>query len=190
MASLFEIQSDDKSPHSITAGDLRVVFPWRGDRYGHRVERLVEGAWRIVLESVEGSAGEDWPFSPVLQSLHIEQRPAGAVALLVGKAGVSHWSASVEPFDSSMGLRFDIACRTGQAPRHLGSSYCCATNSAARLIEIATKADSSAFQDHPDQDHPDGAPTMWRIAPTEMPRELPATVRWRYSISPAMGSAL
>src|SRR5512145_957858 len=99
---------------AIECGDLRVVFRWRGDRYGHTVKRRIDGVWRPLLESIEGTADDDWPLSPALQSLHIERRPNGPVALLVGQAGSSHWSASVEADQNCSALIFDLACRITQ----------------------------------------------------------------------------
>ena len=83
---------------AIECGDLRVVFRWRGDRYGHTIERRIDGQWTPLLESVEGLADirDDWPPSPVLQNLHFEaadKRPGSAVGWsrrfesLVGERG-------------------------------------------------------------------------------------------------------
>jgi hypothetical protein len=186
-AESIEKESGDESPHSrgadrtIESGDLRLMFLWRGDRFGHRIEGQIDGAWQVLLESIEGSPADDWPVSPALQSLHVEHRPEGPVALLVGKAGASHWSASVEPLEAPSGFRFDIACRTGQPPRNLGSTYRFPSSAAAQLLMIAPEGDASASREAP-------APvcTAWRIAPIEIPPELPVTVRWRYTISPAV----
>jgi hypothetical protein len=91
---------------------LRVRFAFVADRYAHEVH-LADGAdWRPLLRSVEGSPLETWPASPALQSLHIENRADGRqVALLVGMAGNSHWSASIELDPAAACARFDIACR-------------------------------------------------------------------------------
>ena len=47
---------------TIESGELRVVFAWRGDRYGHAIQRRMDGDWRTVLESVEGCPDDDWPW--------------------------------------------------------------------------------------------------------------------------------
>lgn len=120
----------------LEAAGVRVVFFRQGDRYAHRVEVFDAsgGDWRAVLETVEGMADEVWPASPPLQHLHVEKRAEGPVALLVGMAGRTHWSAAVEVAtdgSSRRVVRFDIAARvTGESrggasvssPR-LGSTY-------------------------------------------------------------------
>jgi hypothetical protein len=115
---------------------LRVEFVRRGDRLGH-VICAVSATGEVVplLESIEGSAADDWPKSPPLQSLSLETLPDGRkVALLVGMAGGSHWSASVEPALDSAELIFDIACRHAKQPRWLGSQYQQLPDRARRVV--------------------------------------------------------
>ena len=77
-----------------------------------------------VSESIEGTPVDDWPPSPALQSLSFHMLPDGRqAALLVGMAGSSHWSASIEPCADEPRLRFDIACRHSRRPERLGSQY-------------------------------------------------------------------
>jgi hypothetical protein len=100
----------------IEADGVRVVFFRAGDRYAHRVEAFdaVRGEWVAVWESLEGAADDVWPASPPLQQLHVEERPEGRVALLVGMAGRTHWSAAVEAARGESGgksIRFDVAAR-------------------------------------------------------------------------------
>jgi hypothetical protein len=102
---------------------LRVVFHQRSDRIGHRLEVFLNHEWVGVLESMEGSGDDDWPKSPALQTVHVEVRPAGNVALLVGMAGKSHWSASVAADETSGRVAFDVACRVAREPMWLGSCY-------------------------------------------------------------------
>jgi hypothetical protein len=122
----------------IEADGIRVVFFRAGDRYAHRVEvwDARQGAWCSEWESVEGTPDEGWPASPPLQQLHVEQRPEGKVALLIGMAGRTHWSAAVEvvrvggvPSGPRI-IRFDVAARVSQGNRgtdgigrHLTSTY-------------------------------------------------------------------
>ena len=106
---------------------LRIAFAPCGDRMVHSialVERIGD-ADRItpLCSSVEGTANETWPASSPLQSLSIEQRATGDVALLVGMAGRSHWSASFETFAGLSKLRIEHACRVGGEPTWLGSGY-------------------------------------------------------------------
>jgi hypothetical protein len=104
---------------------LRVDFHWRNDRYGHVVSLVgTTGEVEPLLASIEGLAEENWPPSPPLQSLSVETLPNGRpVALLVGMAGGTHWSASIEPLSGTAELLFDIACRHSSAPQRLGSQY-------------------------------------------------------------------
>jgi len=112
---------------SLPVGEISLVveFLLRNDRY-QRTVSVIDGLGqnRRLLESIEGESGDDWPESPPLQSLHVEDRPDGRqVALLVGMAGRSHWSASIEPAIDRAELVFDIACRHSAMPAWLGSQY-------------------------------------------------------------------
>jgi hypothetical protein len=160
----------------IESGQLRVVFQWCGDRYSHTVERLVEGIWTPCLMSVEGTAEDDWPPSPPLQTLHIEQREiVGSVALLVGRAGTSHWSASVEPFpEGGGGFSFDVACRIQENPAWLGSRYRLLTASAACGVAISPDPSLARLETEPGGDR--------AVRPIEAASSLPGTVRWRYQL--------
>ena len=108
---------------------LRIEFQRDADRCRHDI--LLDlptpsGQRRIVplLASREGSSNDSWPASPALQNLSVEElAPNKPVALLVGMAGRSHWSASVEVDPARAALVFDIACRVSQPPRWLGTTY-------------------------------------------------------------------
>src|SRR5215213_8525183 len=104
---------------------LRVEFVWRGDRFGHLISMVAPtGQTMPLLESIEGTPADEWPASPPFQSLTIEDRPDGrTVALLVGMAGGSHWSASAEPVSGRAEIAFDVACRHKTKPNRLGSRY-------------------------------------------------------------------
>jgi hypothetical protein len=159
---------------AIERGDLRVVFRWRGDRYGHTIERLIDGNWWPLLESIEGTADDDWPPSPVLQSLHIERRPSGPVALLVGQAGSSHWSASVEADWDRSELVFDVACRVTRCDSQVGSTYRALQPDTDSLIALVARLNDSIVSAKGDSD--------WTIGPGRI-AEAPATIQWRYSIA-------
>jgi hypothetical protein len=114
----------------LTGGTLlRVDFDRAGDRWRHRVALVLPEGSSVVspvllLESQEGSSDEDWPASPPLQAISIEERPRKLPsALLLGMAGSSHWSAAIEQHPAEKKLRFDIACRTTERPANLGSRY-------------------------------------------------------------------
>jgi hypothetical protein len=117
---------------------LRVEFERRGDRFGHVILLVMPGEEAVpLLESVEGGPSEDWPPSPPLQSLSIETLPDGRrAALLVGMAGKSHWSASIEAATpGEAALVFDVACRAGSIGGQPLSTY--RTKDGARLRRVA-----------------------------------------------------
>lgn len=122
------MHSSDTQERILEAGDLRVRFYWHADRYAHEVAVREGDQWRPLAVSAEGSPEEDWPASPPFQSLHIEDREDGrTLALLVGMAGKSHWSASIE-IDNQAGqpscVSFDVACRVRTCDvGRLGSTY-------------------------------------------------------------------
>ena len=108
---------------TLVAGFLHVR-----DRIWHSLvvenDRPGPGGLIALLFSNEGAGGEAWPGSAPLQSVSFEEQPGGRrVALLVGMAGRSHWSASIEESPSDGSLIFDYACRASQRPEFLGSTY-------------------------------------------------------------------
>jgi hypothetical protein len=108
---------------------LRVVLEQAADRVGHRIEVLVprvadSPSILAELRSLEGTSHELWPPSPPLQSCSLQEiRPGQIAAFLVGMAGKSHWSASIEAVPSQGVVVFDVACRVPQMPDWLGSTY-------------------------------------------------------------------
>jgi hypothetical protein len=137
-------------------------------------EGVVPGEITSLLESIEGSGTDDWPPSPPLQSLHIESLPNGRrAALLVGMAGRSHWSASIETVKESAEILFDLACRHAATPKQIGSRYR-ALPSAKGRIEIL-----------PEESH---LTCDAKIAGDEItiepawPNISSATTRWKYRV--------
>lgn len=110
---------------------LRVDFIKLADRYGHELSAVIrEGSAENVVPlcaSVEGAGDDPWPPSPPLQSLSIEKPGGRSTAFLLGMAGTSHWSASIEFADEPRPYCclpiFDIACRASSPPRLLRSTY-------------------------------------------------------------------
>ena len=103
---------------------LRVAFVWQADRYAHQVQYLVDGRAAPLLISVEGTVQQRWPPSPPFQQLSVEDRVDGSrVALLVGMAGKSHWSASIQATSDAPRIKFDVACLAREFPQRVGSSY-------------------------------------------------------------------
>ena len=158
---------------------LRVVFQFFDDRFHHSVGILTNGVFHTLLESLEGSANESWPSSPAFQ----EVSQQGTTALLVGMAGTSHFSASVEPRMDS--IRFDLACRLKEPPTVLGSTY--------RLLQPAAPNSTSDNEDSSGQhslniplqathDSPSNSSHNVHIRPPHLSKELPQTARWSYEV--------
>lgn len=103
--------------------ELEVHFEQLADRWQQSISLVVENNLLPLLQSVEGTTAERWPLHPPLQSLHFEtQAGEKQVALLVGQAGRSHWSASIATGEAGC-LEFDHACRIAEAPTFLGASF-------------------------------------------------------------------
>ncbi|PQO42062.1 hypothetical protein [Blastopirellula marina] len=103
---------------------LFVSFVKQNDRFAHVIALIQGEDCTPLFASIEGSRDDqDWPESPPLQELHIEERGDRAVALLVGKAGHSHWSTAVEPTAEPGRLRFSVACRMQDYPVRICSRY-------------------------------------------------------------------
>ena len=108
---------------------LQVEFLRPSDRWQHVISLAKPVPDRPLtfvplFVSLEGAAQDAWPASPVLQNLHFEQLSDNRrAALLVGMAGRSHWSASIEAAGEGCAVLFDIACRVSQTAEFLGSTY-------------------------------------------------------------------
>lgn len=189
----------------LTCGRLHVRFFYRGDRYAHVISLIdapgVEDSQLDVsqigrdcitplLESMEGGPDEEWPSSPPLQSLHTQQcGHDGRVALLVGMAGRSHWSAAVTLDDSPRGARvsFDMACRVHALPPLLGSRYRLAENvncdpQHGKLISPAGVCRLEIDDTDRLQVMGSGDANWIDIRPGGLKESLPATLRWKYAI--------
>jgi hypothetical protein len=170
---------------------LRVVFVWQSDRFVHRIE-FVDGrqSW-CWFNSLEGDSEEPWPSSPPLQQLSLEEpSPGNPVALLLGMAGGSHWSVSVECDSASTGLIFDVACRAQQCPQQLGSWYHAAVplaHGSSDLARFALKHATVEWRCQPltDQSCVVLAQELGRVGVVDRDlatTRLPSTFRWRYHI--------
>ena len=137
------------------------------------------GGWREAWQSAEGDAKEPWPASPALQSLHVSTLPDGREAiLLVGMAGTSHWSASIETGTPGE-LIFDIACRMSKLPdetSRLGSAYkiCPPDGDPLLHFECLPGVKDTEIQT---------TPNSRVIRPVCLPSRLPGTARWQYRIT-------
>jgi hypothetical protein len=174
---------------TLTAGNhLQLRFFRRADRWQHVVEfrQSAELLWQLSSDALAADAAEpafdeNWPSSPPFQNLELHTEPGGRMfALLVGMAGASHWSASVEADPQRERFVFDVACRVKTEPAWLGSSYIVEeplTGAPMPLVEIID-ADPTAAVITSD-------PTTGRITVrvANLPGPLPRTFRWKYAIS-------
>ena len=109
---------------SLDGRAMRVRFVPTGDRLRHLVEVLDGDRICTLIESIEGDSEERWPASPPLQDGDIASRDDWTrMVLLVGMAGSSHWSMSVELTPAGDQLTFDVACRHAEQPAQLLNSY-------------------------------------------------------------------
>ena len=152
---------------------LRIEFAWHGDRFGHSVS-MGQPAERL-LESIEGSSGEIWPASPPFQSLRAETLADGRrVGLLVGMAGQSYWSASVEPVSGEAAILFDVACRTTGDIAGLGSRYRAVSGGRSELIRAVPQPIDGEL---PLVEADAGGSIIIR---PRMGKAKAATIRWKY----------
>ena len=138
--------------------------------------------------ALEGDGQQDWPPSPPLQQLSIEdlggEQPAG---LAVGMAGKSHWSLSAEFKQGE--LVFDVACRLRGLDATLGSSYQIAEKAALTSTSNATTISIGDDQLTISDNAPGGEPSTIietsqdsiRLRMEKLPQNS-ETVRWRYRV--------
>jgi hypothetical protein len=132
------MQTEIIEAHGSDGVGLRLVFKWHVDRYCHAISIISRpGTIMPLLDSMEGLADDEWPSSPPLQTLSIENLTDGrTAALLVGMAGRSHWSASIEPINGQAKLVFDLACRHPRLPQWLGNRYLQTSTLASHYLSI------------------------------------------------------
>lgn len=174
---------------SIEHQGWRVEFFRFDDRVAHRIARLTASGCAILATSIEGTPDQDWPPSPPLQHVHFEQRGHGdRVALLVGMAGRSHWSASAEMDSVTGALVWDVACRTADLPAWLGTTYYlgapASVLAATARFQIGDQCATIVFRTG------DGEPIhaeqcdgqlRWRVPAVAAPQA--RTIRWQYRIA-------
>ena len=175
------------------ATGLQTSMQWKDDRYIHVVDWVAgEQAFRL-LESVEGTDEDCWPPSPALQDLSVEQRTQSRqVGLMVGMAGNSHWSMSIENDNAQRSLLFDVACRVAdEEAGSLGTTYRSSVpvkivDPVQKIAELSIAGRTckikieSTGRGELDELEIDG--NLIKITPTEMPPCWPATVRWKYRL--------
>ena len=157
---------------------LRIDLFWQIDRYAHKIVQLVNGIEATLLDSTEGTSDDVWPPSPPFQQLSIEEiRPGVEVALLVGMAGKSHWSASIEPHADRVGFIFDVACRLHNKADWLGSSYKLPSPAPTTLQLTSMSIDNLPSSCNIEER---GAEAL--ITPAAVVRGSVETVRWKYGV--------
>ena len=170
---------------AIASGDLQIVFVRTGDRFSHRIAHLASSDTPL-LASVEGQPDDPWPSSPPWQELHVERRGELQVALLVGRAGHSHWSMSVEPELAADGFLFDIACRTSGEVGFLGSTYRLAGGAmpvlAANGIHLGGGNELCVLTGEIELSGA-GENRTARVRPLPRSDTSPQTIRWQYRLS-------
>jgi hypothetical protein len=166
----------------VASNRLVLQFHRQGDRWMHFIETRHDGKVAGLVLSAEGETGDEWPPSPPFQNLELQTIPGKAqTALLVGKAGLNHWSAAIEADPTAGVLRFDIACRLQKEPVRLGSSYWIGANpklppSVLPRFEISPNGDGVARR----LEATDREVAIWVLSD---PGPVPRTIRWQYVIS-------
>ena len=166
---------------------LRLTFSWIGDRFAQQVDYCGPEETIPLLTSVEGNDQAIWPPSPPLQQLTFEERPRGPIALLIGMAGTSHWSVSVEADQARAQICFDVACRIGQPPRFLGSTYLSAQPVEAAQVAPICLAEGVVLESLPVCDEVADDAGAIEIADCQIKiaaasSEVAGTRRWKYRL--------
>jgi hypothetical protein len=130
-----------RPPLEVSAGAVRAVFSWAGDRWRHAI--LIDGMpWAESQEGRPDAGDAAWPSSPPLVELSPASTPRGEAILGVGLAGRSHFSASISPHpDQPDTLLFEIACRIREQPGWLGSTY----DSAGERLRVTAPTTTGEF---------------------------------------------
>jgi hypothetical protein len=172
---------------TLDVSGICVEFIWQGDRFGHLI-RFRDG--QVGIESLEGSPADCWPPSPPLQEIAPLTAGPTAAALLIGKAGGSHWSLSASTADGCR-IEFDVACRLTSGEGNLGSSYRLPPSVETRLsargatliAPLWPAAIVVAITPHEPAELRYDGPNQLCISPRRAPGSLPRTVRWRYTVA-------
>ncbi len=170
---------------------LRISFLWQEDRYGHEIAYVDDQTTSTLLVTERESAELAWPGSPPLQQISwLESAPGRRVALLVGMAGKSHWSFSVEADQGAVGLVLDVACRVQCQPEWLGSTYRCEHATSGETPNTACfkvgNLEGTVVAQSPSDIQPvviDRSGTRLSIVPRLDKINTPVTVRWKYRVA-------
>jgi hypothetical protein len=183
------------------------------DRYAHRILAVgCEGLPVLLLESVEGTAEDNWPSSPAFQALNLEElqgdtetKDAPLAAMLVGMSGSTHWSMTVnglaqsaldDQISTEPGFHFDVAGRLKAPPKVLSTRYSVGKRLRALQTGERMLLHFGSGQCVVDSRSPDGIAgplSCWQFdkrahelkhafVPQVAQTELPVTLRWGYSV--------
>jgi hypothetical protein len=152
--------------------------------WSHALHRLTPAGPVELMRSSEGGENEIWPASPPFQELHVHRTaPPLQAALLVGRAGRSHWSASIELDHAADAIRFDVACRIHARPHRLGSCYSLHAawllNGNELLFEGVARLQARFIEV---EDSGNDGRIALRPAMSELAPPYPKTVRWQYRL--------
>jgi len=159
-----------RSPVCLVAGRLELHFHWQIDRWAHRL--LSDG--QVYWQSIEGAPAIDapgsrgispnWPASPVFTEVSLIDTATGPAVLAVGRAGRSHFSASMAAAQAEPDtIVAELACRLQELPGWLGSTY--------QPLPVAGR-------------EPPAADWLAIRPPAMAQQRLPATITWSYLLAP------
>jgi hypothetical protein len=193
---------------------VRVSLHRIGDRFAQTIYGIRKNTVDPILKSVEDADYEGWPLCPPLQELReLADVDGNRSLLLLGSAAYGHWSASIRSVQFSQAnpcLEFDLAVRLHRAPAYLGVAFealpdanwidmqfdqasglafahrekhALVISAPLEEIETASQAPSDFLKAFSDQ----GDPNRRLFLPaTPLPKQYPATYRWRYCIASAL----
>ena len=170
---------------------LRIQAIWVADRFHHEVLLVTPDSSESLLKSKEGTPEDDWPTSPPLQDISVQEVHGNPALLGVGMAGKSHWSLSFMATDQGqVAMNCDIACLTRKTPDGpVGSIYrlkSSAQQSGRQVIlSPAGLASQNVRIECVEQDLLHGSTKLMADQLVIRPREPivgPGTVQWKYRI--------
>ncbi len=105
---------------------IKLTWEYSDDRWRHVLSLLRGDAWEPLLTSVEGTAADDFPASPVFQELLLEQKQSDLCEVqLFGRSGKILFAAAVTLDATKQIVEFDISARlrSGVTYERLSSTY-------------------------------------------------------------------
>ncbi|NIP84041.1 MAG: hypothetical protein GTO03_00160 [Planctomycetales bacterium] len=181
----------------------QIAFVWHGDRWAHTIAAVVGDRLVPLLDSREGTPVDRWPASPPLSDLHRQDARGANTVMLLGMAGRSHWSVTVQLSEGDRAASFQVACRihaewpAAAAPDRgawpLGSRYrssVCPRQQSPQAAWLAEQDLAVQLVAGPVADAPPGPPVTIATAdhaldilPGPQGNSLPRTVRWNYCLT-------